>query len=63
MSTDRLEPLLYRRVEYVMTDEPDITYTGTVERDSHGRPYIQDEFESYVVIYDTGVLKSVKEIK
>lgn len=59
---DRLEQLMCRRVAYVMTDEPYTTYKGTVERDSNGRPYIQDENEAGVIIYDTGALKTVKEI-
>lgn len=58
---DRLTGLMHRRVAYTMTDEPEHTYTGTVERDSYGRPYIQDETESVVVVYDTG-LQTVKEI-
>lgn len=59
---DRLTGLMHRRVAYTMTDEPGHTYTGTVERDSYGRPYIQDETESVVVVYDTGILQTVKEI-
>lgn len=59
---DRLTDLMHRRVAYIMTDEPEKTYTGTVERDSYGRPYIQDETESTVVVYDTGILQTVKEI-
>ena len=59
---DRLTDLMHRRVAYTMTDEPGHTYTGTVERDSYGRPYIQDETESAVVVYDTGILQTVKEI-
>lgn len=55
---DRLTGLMHRRVAYTMTDEPGHTYTGTVERDSYGRPYIQDETESVVV----GILQTVKEI-
>ena len=38
---DRLEPLMHRRVMYTVTDQDGI-YTGTVERDSYGVPYIQD---------------------
>lgn len=53
---DRLTGLMHRRVAYTMTDEPGHTYTGT------GRPYIQDETESVVVVYDTGILQTVKEI-
>lgn len=59
---DRLEELICRRVEYVMADEPETAYTGTVERDSFGRPYIQDETDAGAIIYDTGVLLTVKEI-
>lgn len=59
---DRLTNLMHRRVAYIMTDEPEKTYTGTVERDSSGRPYIQDENEVQVVVYDTGALQTVKEI-
>lgn len=63
INDDRLEPLIYRRVQYVMTDEPETTYTGTVERDSFGRPYIQDEKDAGVIVYDTGVLLTVTEIE
>lgn len=59
---DRLEELICRRVEYVMTDEPENVYIGTVERDSNGRPYIQDETDAGAIVYDTGVLLTVKEI-
>lgn len=45
-----------------MADEPETAYTGTVERDSFGRPYIQDETDAGAIIYDTGVLLTVKEI-
>ena len=58
---DRLEPLICRRVAYIMADEPDAVYYGTVERDSTGRPYIQDDNEEQVVVYDTGILLRVKE--
>lgn len=58
---DRLEPLICRRVAYVMTDEPETVYHGTVERDSNGQPYIQDEDEEAVIVYDTGILLQVKE--
>lgn len=59
---DRLEQLMCRRVAYSMTDEPESTYTGTVERDSNGRPYIQDEDDAGAIVYDTWALKTVKEI-
>ena len=36
--------------------------TGTVERDSNGRPYIQDEDDAGAIVYDTWALKTVKEI-
>lgn len=39
------------------------TYTGTVERDSFGRPYIQDETDAGAIVYDTGVLLTVTEIE
>ena len=51
---DRLEPLMHRRVMYTVTDQDGI-YTGTVERDSYGVPYIQD-INGICVIYDTGIL-------
>lgn len=60
---DRLEPLICRRVSYVMTDEPETAYTGTVERDSNGRPYIQDETDAGAIVYDTGALLTVTEIE
>jgi hypothetical protein len=59
---DRLTTLMHRRVAYTMTDEPKQTYIGTVERDSYGRAYIQDENEVSVIVYDTGILQDVKEI-
>lgn len=59
---NRLEPLICRHVSYVMVDEPETVYYGTVERDSFGRPYIQDENERQVVVYDTGILLTVAEI-
>ena len=62
MDMDRLENLICRRVSYIMADEPETVYTGTVERDSTGRPYIQDD-EPGVVVYDTGALKEVNEKK
>lgn len=37
----RLEQLMHRRVIYTVTDQDGI-YTGTVERDSNGRAYVQD---------------------
>ena len=58
---DRLIDLMHRRVAYIMTDEPEKTYTGTVERDSYERPYIQDETDAAVIVYDTGTLQTVKE--
>lgn len=39
---DRLELLMHRRVIYTVTDQDGI-YTGTVERDSNGRAYVQDD--------------------
>lgn len=60
---DRLEPLICRRVSYVMADEPKTAYTGTVERDSNGRPYIQDETDAGAIVYDTGALLTVTEIE
>lgn len=56
---DRLEPLMHRRVMYTVTDQDGI-YTGTVERDSYGVPYIQD-INGICVIYDTGILATVEE--
>lgn len=38
--TDRLEALICRKVIYTVFGE-DGEYTGIVERDSNGRPYIQ----------------------
>lgn len=38
----RLEQLMHRRVIYTVTDQDGI-YTGTVERDSNGRAYVQDD--------------------
>ncbi len=60
---DRLEPLICRRVSYVMADEPETVYYGTVERDGFGRPYIQDETDAGVAVYDTGTLLTVTEIE
>ena len=57
---DRLEPLICRNVIYTVYDE-DGTYTGTVERDSYGRPYIQDS-DGIAIVYDTGSLKTVQEV-
>lgn len=57
---DRLEPLMCRKVAYTVYDE-DGTYTGTVERDSNGRPYIQDS-DGIAIVYDTAILKSVQEV-
>lgn len=54
---DRLEPLICRNVIYTVTDS-DETYTGTVERDSNGRPYIQDS-DGIAIVYDTGILKNL----
>lgn len=59
---DRLTGLMHCRVAYTMTDEPEKTYTGVVERDSYGRPYIQDETDAAAVVYDTGALQTVKGI-
>jgi hypothetical protein len=56
---DRLEPLICRNVIYTVYDE-DGTYTGTVERDSYGRPYINGT--DGAVVYDTGILKDVQEV-
>lgn len=56
---DRLEPLICRNVIYTVYDE-DGTYTGTVERDSSGRPYINGT--DGAVVYDTGILKDVQEV-
>lgn len=56
---DRLEPLMHRRVMYTVTDQDGI-YTGTVERDSYGVPYIQD-INGICVIYDTSILATVEE--
>lgn len=57
---DRLELLICRNVIYTVTDS-DETYTGTVERDSNGRPYIQDS-DGIAIVYDTGILKTVQEV-
>ena len=57
---DRLEPLICRKVIYTVFDE-DGTFTGTVERDSNGRPYIQDD-DGIAVVYDTGILEDVQEV-
>jgi hypothetical protein len=56
---DRLELLMHRRVIYTVTDQDGI-YTGTVERDSNGRAYVQDD-NGICVLYDTGILETVKE--
>lgn len=56
---DRLEPLMHRRVIYTVTDQDGI-YTGTVERDSNGRAYVQDD-NGICVLYDTGILATVEE--
>jgi hypothetical protein len=56
---NRLEELMHRRVIYTVTDQDGI-YSGTVERDSYGAPYIQDD-NGICVIYDTGILATVKE--
>lgn len=58
--TDRLEKFLHRDVLYTVFDE-DGEYFGTVERDSNGRPYIQDS-DGIAVVYDTGILKDVQEV-
>lgn len=58
--TDRLEPLICRNVIYTVHDE-DGTYTGTVERDSNGRPYINGT--DGAIVYDTGIIKSVEEVR
>lgn len=59
MNDNRLELLMYRRVVYTVTDQDGI-YTGTVERDSYGVPYIQDD-NGICVLYDTGILATVEE--
>ena len=56
---DRLELLMHRRVIYTVSDQDGI-YTGTVERDSNGRAYVQDD-NGICVLYDTGILATVKE--
>lgn len=56
---DRLELLMHHRVIYTVTDQDGI-YTGTVERDSNGRAYVQDD-NGICVLYDTGILATVKE--
>lgn len=58
---DRLEPLICRNVIYTTTDSAE-TYTGIVERDSNGRPYIQDCEDTAVVVYDTSILATVQEV-
>lgn len=55
----RLEQLMHRRVIYTVTDQDGI-YTGTVERDSNGRAYVQDD-NGICVLYDTGILATVEE--
>lgn len=55
----RLEQLMHRRVMYTVIDQDGI-YTGTVERDSYGVPYIQDD-NGICVLYDTGILAKVEE--
>lgn len=57
--TDRLEALICRNVIYSVNDE-DGTFTGTVERDSSGRPYINGT--DGAIVYDTGILKDVQEV-
>lgn len=57
---DRLEPFICRNVIYSVNDE-DGTYTGTVERDSSGRPYINGT--DGAIVYDTTVLKDVQEVR
>lgn len=57
--TDRLDALICCTVVYTVNDE-DGTYTGTVERDSSGRPYINGT--DGAVVYDTGILKDVQEV-
>lgn len=57
--TDRLEALICRKVIYTVFGE-DGEYTGIVERDSNGRPYIQDD-DGVTVVYDTGILLTVRE--
>lgn len=59
MNDNRLELLMHRRVVYTVTDQDGI-YTGTVERDSYGVPYIQDD-NGICVLYDTGILVTVEE--
>ena len=56
---NRLEDLICRTVVYTVHDE-DGTYTGTVERDSNGRPYINGT--DGAIVYDTGILKNVQEV-
>ena len=56
---DRLEARRLQRVIYTVTDQDGI-YTGTVERDSNGRAYVQDD-NGICVLYDTGILATVKE--
>ena len=56
---DRLEKFVNRNVMYTVNDE-DGTYTGTVERDSSGRPFINGI--DGAVVYDTGILKDVQEV-
>jgi hypothetical protein len=60
---DRLEPLICRRVSYVMKDEPYTTYTGTVERDSNGAPVYTGRTDAGAMVYDTGALLTVTEIE
>lgn len=57
---DRLEKFVNRNVMYTVNDE-DGEFFGTVERDSNGRPYIQDS-DGIAVVYDTGILKDVQEV-
>lgn len=58
--TDRLEKFLHRDVLYTVYDE-DGEFSGTVERDSNGRLYIQDS-DGIAVVYDTGILKDMQEV-
>lgn len=55
----RLEVLIRSHVIYTVRDE-DGTYTGTVERDSSGRPYINGS--DGAIVYDTAVLQTVEEV-
>lgn len=55
-----LEGLLNKDVLYTVNDE-DGEFFGTVERDSNGRLYIAGN--DGAVVYDTGILQSVQEVK